>query len=310
MTPPKKATGKAGKLRSAAKSLAQKVGGKKPKAASTTAEPARAAAKKPVAAPARPAPAKTSTTTRKPAAAKTATAKPAAKKAPEKAAPKSAAKKPPAKKAAAAKKTTAKKPTAKKTAAKTTAKKPTAKEPTAKKTAPRAAAPRSTAAKRTGGASVKGSSRKATRDRVTRPPGGSGATQAPARRTRPAKFDAKALAAIKVSLTKEKEDLQKQQAELEEDSFIGTQSDMTGEVGLDEDFADAGTATFDRERDLSIQNNIRDIVEQISRALERIEEGTYGICERCGQPIDAARLKALPYAGMCLDCKRREERVR
>lgn len=97
---------------------------------------------------------------------------------------------------------------------------------------------------------------------------------------------------------------------MEEDSFEGTQSDLTGEVGLDEDFADAGTATFERERDLSLQNNIRDLIDQITRAIRRIDDGTYGTCERCGRPIDAARLKALPHALLCMDCKRREERAR
>jgi RNA polymerase-binding transcription factor len=92
--------------------------------------------------------------------------------------------------------------------------------------------------------------------------------------------------------------------------FEKTQSDLTGEAGFDEDFADAGTATFDRERELSIQNNIRDLIAQINRAIGRIDEGTYGTCERCGRPIDAPRLKALPHALLCMDCKRREERAR
>ena len=54
-------------------------------------------------------------------------------------------------------------------------------------------------------------------------------------------------------------------------------------MGLDDDFADAGTATFERERDLSIQNNIRDLIDQITRAIQRIDDGQYGTCERCGQ---------------------------
>ena len=130
------------------------------------------------------------------------------------------------------------------------------------------------------------------------------------RRPRPAKLDAEALKKIRAQLQEERGDLVRQQEELEEDSFEGTQSELTGEVGLDEDFADAGTATFDRERDLSIRNNIRDLIDQIDRAIRRIDENNYGSCERCGQPIDAARLKALPHASLCLDCKRREERVR
>jgi DnaK suppressor protein len=105
-------------------------------------------------------------------------------------------------------------------------------------------------------------------------------------------------------------DLERQIQELEESSFDTTQADVTGEIGVDDDFADAGTATFERERDLSIQNNIRDLIDQITRALQRIDEGTYGTCERCGRPIDAARVKALPHALLCMDCKRREERAR
>jgi DnaK suppressor protein len=130
------------------------------------------------------------------------------------------------------------------------------------------------------------------------------------RSPKPAKFDKKALAQIRKTLEEERDELLRRDAELEQATFDATQSDMSGEVGLDEDFADAGTATFDRERDLSIRNNIRDLVDQITRAINRIENGTYGECERCGRPIDAARLKALPHALLCMDCKRREERAR
>jgi len=108
----------------------------------------------------------------------------------------------------------------------------------------------------------------------------------------------------------EKAELLQRLTELDQESFEGSQSEMSGEVGLGEDYADAGTATFDRERDLSIRNNIQDLMDQIDRATERIDAGTYGVCERCGQPIEAARLKALPHSVLCLDCKRRDERTR
>lgn len=137
-----------------------------------------------------------------------------------------------------------------------------------------------------------------------------GSSPSPAGKRRGARLDAKALASIRAGLEAEKADLVRRQAELEQDSFDGSQSDMTGEVGLDEDYADSGTATFDRERDLSIRNNIQDLIEQTDRAIERIDAGTYGTCERCGRPIEAARLKALHHAVLCLDCKRREERAR
>lgn len=132
----------------------------------------------------------------------------------------------------------------------------------------------------------------------------------PVHRVRPAKLDKKMLKEIRITLETERAQLQKQQDELDSAAFEDTQSEASGEVGMDQDFADAGTATFDRERDLSIRNNIQDLIEQMTRAIARIDEGSYGTCERCGRPIDAARLKALPHALLCMDCKRREERAR
>ena len=71
-------------------------------------------------------------------------------------------------------------------------------------------------------------------------------------------------------------------------------------MGLDDESADAGTATFEREKDLSIENNVRDLLQKIERALKRIEAGTYGTCDRCGKPIEKARIKALPYVDLCI----------
>ena len=81
-------------------------------------------------------------------------------------------------------------------------------------------------------------------------------------------------------------------------------------MGFDEEYADAGTATFERERDLSLVNNLRDLMERIDKALAKIEDGTYGLCDRCGKPIEKLRLKALPYANLCIKDKQAEERVR
>ena len=61
-----------------------------------------------------------------------------------------------------------------------------------------------------------------------------------------------------------------------------------------------GTATFEREKDLSIEQNVRDLLQKIDRALKRIDEGTYGVCDRCGKPIEKARIKALPYVDLCI----------
>ena len=57
-------------------------------------------------------------------------------------------------------------------------------------------------------------------------------------------------------------------------------------------------------------NNLRDLLDKIGKAMAKIDEGTYGLCDRCGKPIEKARLKALPYANLCLKDKQAEERVR
>ena len=59
---------------------------------------------------------------------------------------------------------------------------------------------------------------------------------------------------------------------------------------------------------MSLANNARDMLVQTEHALERIEDGTYGICESCGQPVGKNRLMAFPRATLCMTCKQREER--
>src|SRR3972149_10844807 len=105
---------------------------------------------------------------------------------------------------------------------------------------------------------------------------------------------------LRKRLLDEQAELQDQSTTIEENSFANSQSDISGEVSFDEENADAGTFTFERERDLSIENNVRDLLGKIDRALTRMDEGRYGICSRCGKPIEKARLKALPYVDLCI----------
>ncbi len=121
-------------------------------------------------------------------------------------------------------------------------------------------------------------------------------------------FTKKELGEYRKRLEAEREELVKQSAEIEESSLATPQSELTGEMAFDEEFADSGTATFERERDLSLSNNIKDLLEKIDHALERIEEGTYGLCERCEKPIERARLRALPYANLCIEDAQAEGR--
>ena len=123
-------------------------------------------------------------------------------------------------------------------------------------------------------------------------------------------FTQKELQELRQRLLEERGNLQAQFSEIEQSTFAANQSDLTGEAGFDEEFADAGTATFERERDLSLVNNLRDLTERIDKALAKMDEGTYGLCDRCGKPIEKLRLKALPYANLCIKDKQAEERVR
>ena len=75
-----------------------------------------------------------------------------------------------------------------------------------------------------------------------------------------------------------------------------------------DDSADAGTKAFEREQELALTQNARDLLDQGERALARIDAGPYGVCESCGKPIGKARLIAFPWATLCVACKQREER--
>ena len=78
--------------------------------------------------------------------------------------------------------------------------------------------------------------------------------------------------------------------------------------GAGDDQADAGSKTFEREHEMSLANNARDMLEQVDHALARIADGSYGVCENCGKPIGKYRLQAFPRATLCRTCKEAEER--
>jgi DnaK suppressor protein len=120
-------------------------------------------------------------------------------------------------------------------------------------------------------------------------------------------LDSKMLKIIKETLLGQRAELQDQLA-TEAQAFSSSESEIASEIRSDENPAEAGTATFEREKHLSIANNVQDLLEKSNKALEKIEQGSYGICESCGEPIDPDRLAALPHALMCIACKKAEER--
>lgn len=91
--------------------------------------------------------------------------------------------------------------------------------------------------------------------------------------------------------------------EIEMDDLIHSSSEGAGD-----DQADAGTKTFEREHEMSLVINARDMVLQTERALERIDSKSYGLCEECSNTIGKARLQVFPRATLCMICKAKEER--
>jgi DnaK suppressor protein len=141
------------------------------------------------------------------------------------------------------------------------------------------------------------------------PGAATGAEPAPRARGHRSLVTKRDLQAYRRRLEAELAELNSQRAELEE-STGASLADATGEVGFDEEFADAGSFTFQRERDLSLVGNARDLIDKVEDALARIEAGEFGRCEACGGPIEAERLDALPYATLCLADARQRVRLR
>jgi RNA polymerase-binding protein DksA len=83
--------------------------------------------------------------------------------------------------------------------------------------------------------------------------------------------------------------------------------DETDEIPSDNHLGDTATATVDREIDYGLEEGAEQTLAAIDAALERIEAGTYGTCERCGKPIGEERLEAIPHATLCIDDKRLQE---
>ncbi|MCL5736693.1 MAG: TraR/DksA C4-type zinc finger protein [Actinobacteria bacterium] len=82
------------------------------------------------------------------------------------------------------------------------------------------------------------------------------------------------------------------------------------ESPYDQHMAETAGVTLDREIDLSLEENTMASIAQIDRALGKLENGSYGFCDRCGKPIPEERLDVAPFATLCIDCKRIEERKR
>jgi RNA polymerase-binding protein DksA len=93
------------------------------------------------------------------------------------------------------------------------------------------------------------------------------------------------------------------------DEHPGPITEGEEEETFDNHLGDAAAVTYDRELDQSLGENSANVLAAIDAALGRIDQGTFGTCARCGKPIAEERLEAMPYATLCIECKRLEERA-
>ncbi|MDR0849447.1 MAG: TraR/DksA family transcriptional regulator [Propionibacteriaceae bacterium] len=98
-----------------------------------------------------------------------------------------------------------------------------------------------------------------------------------------------------------------------EAKFLAAQAELSellieGADGAGRDPADVGSSNFERDQEVSLTANARELWEQSELALKLFDEGLYGVCEVCGRPIGKARLQVFPRATMCVSCKQRTER--
>lgn len=120
----------------------------------------------------------------------------------------------------------------------------------------------------------------------------------------------KELAELRKLLEDEKRRLMEELEAMEEHTpEVEDQVGMDIGGGYDEDLADVASNTFEREKGLALESSVQQMLAQVEEALVRMEEGTYGICQRCGNPIDVARLRVLPYATLDIRCKELEEKA-
>lgn len=93
------------------------------------------------------------------------------------------------------------------------------------------------------------------------------------------------------------------------DNLNRSQREATGDLSsYSFHMADHGTDNFDREFALNLVSSEQDVLYEIDEALQRLDRGEYGVCEGCNQPIEKARLRAIPFARLCVRCKSEQEK--
>ena len=117
------------------------------------------------------------------------------------------------------------------------------------------------------------------------------------------------MAKFREQLLAERVRLEEELQEIENRAAHVDESDRATELSSYEDHpADLASETFEREKDLAIGESVQHMIHKVISALEKLDRGTYGRCDACARPIKKARLRALPFATLCLECQARLER--
>lgn len=123
------------------------------------------------------------------------------------------------------------------------------------------------------------------------------------------KFNKKELDEFKKIILKRKEEILEGIKHISEDTLKKSQKDAAGDIsGYTYHMADVATDTYDREFSLGLASNGREVLYELDDALKKIEEGSFGICEACHSLITRTRLKAVPYARLCVNCQEKKEK--
>ena len=123
------------------------------------------------------------------------------------------------------------------------------------------------------------------------------------------RFSRKDLLVFKKILLKRRAQLTGTFKHFENDALNGVRARDGDLCTLPSEGAEIGTQIFDQSLALALLQNEAETIQKIDEAIERIEAGTFGICEACERPIPKARLKALPFAKLCVKCMEKEERL-
>lgn len=123
-----------------------------------------------------------------------------------------------------------------------------------------------------------------------------------------AAMDKKKIATLRKSLEDRRTEIQGDLERLSEEmQWLGVDQE-TERGGLGNHLSDDGSSVMEQERISTISADLSEVLQQVNAALHKLDQGTYGICERCGKPINVERLEAFPYVAYCIECQSYLER--